>query len=137
MKKDALKWLLLGGALVLILLYGIEMSSSGIERINGPMNGGFESMNSREDTLQQQLPTSDKTLYSDAAAELQELRIAKLEQELEELRELALSERLPGLPAEAEEASVNKLADSASGALQSASSNGIKFVVSLFDGLTK
>jgi hypothetical protein len=69
-------------------------------------------------------------------------RIAELEKELDDIRRIAYgddyvngNERLPGMPVEDEQAAVNKIADSTSGLLQTASSKGIRFVVSLFDGL--
>lgn len=151
MKKAALKWILIGGALVFILLYGIEMSSSGIERIYGPVEGSNQRLSANESSMK-----SAEKEYKDALADLQQRKIALLEQELTELRELAVKagysdasiesdwkysrdyyDRLLGLPIETEQAGVDKLADSASGMLQAASSGGIRFVVSLFEGLTK
>jgi len=153
MKRNALKWTLLGGALVFVLLYGIEMSTSGIERLYGSVEGSADAALDREANSLSSLTPEEKLYkqYNDKLAELQERKIMLLEQELQELRAEAARigqtedywrypysyERLPGLPAETEQASVDKLADSTSGMLQAASSSGIRFVVSLFDGLTK
>jgi len=156
MKRSALKWTLIGGALVFVLLYGIEMSTSGIERLYGSVDSSGEAANAaldRERESVSSLSPEEKLYkqYNDKLAELQERKIMLLEQELKELRKEAARigqteeywgypysyERLPGLPAETEQASVDKLADSTSGMLQAASSSGIRFVVSLFDGLTK
>lgn len=126
MKRNAWKWALLGGALTFIVLYGIEMSTAGIERINGP----FASVDTPA-------PTERKT---DAYTSETDRKIAALEKELDEIRKLAYYQyqtRLPGVPYENDQPPINKLADSTSGLLQSASSNGIRFVVSLFEGLMK
>ncbi|WP_337101563.1 hypothetical protein [Paenibacillus sp. YIM B09110] len=151
MKKGALKWTLLGGAIVFIVLYGIEMSSSGIERINGSFEktesgsgyyDEYENAGTQENTQQ----LDENLVYV--------RKIEQLERELEETKRLLTkggetdagagerpsvveNERLPGIPLQENEPAVDKLAESASGMLQSVSSGGIRFVVSIFDGLTK
>jgi hypothetical protein len=151
MKKGALKWTLLGGAIVFIVLYGIEMSSSGIERINGSFeetesgSGYYDEYES--DGTQENIEQQDENL-------VYARKIEQLERELEETKRLLTkagkadagagestgvdeNERLPGIPLQENEPAVDKLAESASGMLQSVSSGGIRFVVSIFDGLTK
>ncbi|GGG56016.1 hypothetical protein [Paenibacillus radicis (ex Gao et al. 2016)] len=145
MKRSALKWTILGGVLVFIVLYAMEMSQSGIERIYGPIEGGQTSVtlpsaqsagsgNSDEGVVDGgSRPSSGMS----AAAEK---KIAKLEKELAEVREIAergsRRERLPGIDGGSHEPAVNKLADGTSGFLQSVTTGGIKFVVSLFDSVT-
>ncbi|RJE89856.1 hypothetical protein D3P07_06420 [Paenibacillus sp. 1011MAR3C5] len=125
MKGNAWKWLAIGGAIALLVMFGLEMSNTGIERIYGPIDG------------------EEYTAGSGAAEYATETdkRIAELERELEEIRRIAYGNgyegegtRLPGMPSENDQPAVNKLADSTSGLLQSASSKGIRFVVGLFDG---
>ncbi|WP_042162802.1 hypothetical protein [Paenibacillus gorillae] len=143
MKRSAIKWAILGGALVFIVLYAMEMSQSGIERIYGPIEGGQTSVtlpsahsagSSDEGVIDGSAPSSSGM---SAAAEK---KIAKLEKELAEVREIAergsRRERLPGIDGRAHEPAVNKLADGTSGFLQSVTTGGIKFVVSLFDSVT-
>ncbi|MDQ6421142.1 translation initiation factor 2 [Paenibacillus sp. LHD-117] len=128
MKRKSWKLLLLGGALTFIVLFGMEMSTSGIERIYGPMDG----------SERYTYDTGELTNASET-----EKRIAELEKELDDIRKIAYGDaydngenrRLPGMPLEEDQAAVNKIADSTSGLLQTASSKGIRFVVSLFDGL--
>ncbi|RIX54103.1 hypothetical protein D3P08_07595 [Paenibacillus nanensis] len=133
MGRHAWKWLGIGCALAFLVLFGLEMSTTGIERIYGPIEGEYaEGSNGIASAVNERYESeTDK-------------RIAELERELEEVRRLANGDgymdekgypRLPGVPYEDEEPAVNKLADSTSGMLQSASSAGIRFVVSLFDGL--
>lgn len=128
MKGNAWKWLAIGGALAILVMFGLEMTSSGIERIYGPIEGeasyGVDAGPAAEEGSSRYESDTDK-------------RIAQLERELEEIRRAygLGGERLPGVPYEDEEPAVNKLADSTSGMLQSASSKGIRFVVGLFDGL--
>ncbi|MGO4696280.1 hypothetical protein AB4Z50_18565 [Paenibacillus sp. 2TAB26] len=145
MKRNALKWTVLGGALAIIIMYGIDMSSSGIERIYGPIEGssGYTEILQTEQNVQ---PVND-------FQKEQQQKIAQLEQELKELKRLAAyddettgetaetfpaeNERMPGLPLKSDQPAVNKIADSTSGLLQNMSSEGIRMVVSIFDGLTK
>ncbi|MGO4544418.1 hypothetical protein AB4Z29_06445 [Paenibacillus sp. 2TAB23] len=147
MKRNAMKWTVLGGALAVIILYGIDVSSRGIERIYGPIEGAGEYT---------ELQGPQQTEKPDDGFETEQQRkIAKLEKELEQLKKMAegeiaddassyedegiydQSERLPGLPTENDQPAVNRIADSTSGLLQNMSSEGIRMVVSIFDGLTK
>lgn len=151
MRKKAWKWALLGGALTFIIMYGIEMSTAGIERIHGPLQSQLthnelkpaafaepgSSVSDEEQEFEQWQPKSAS-----------ERKIAQLEKELEEIRRLASMERkyveqyselwrdLPGNGNDSGSA-VDKFADSASSMLESASVGGIKFVVSMFEGLFK
>ncbi|MFF2887797.1 hypothetical protein [Paenibacillus sp. NPDC057967] len=125
MKGNAWKWLAIGGAIALLVMFGLEMSNTGIERIYGPIDGEEYTVGSG---------TAEYVTETDK-------RIAELERELEEIRRIAYGNgydgegtRLPGMPSENGQPAVNKLADSTSGLLQSASSKGIRFVVGLFDG---
>lgn len=125
MRGNAWKWLAIGGAIALLVMFGLEMSTTGIERIYGPIEGDEYTVGSGTDRYATE---TDK-------------RIAELERELEEIRRIAYGKgndgnqaRLPGMPYEEDQPAVNKLADSTSGLLQSASSKSIRFVVHLFDG---
>lgn len=145
MKRNTLKWVLLGGVIAIIVMYGIDMSSAGIERIYGPMEGGNE--------YTENVQPEEKADPAKELATVQQQKIAQLEKELEELKRLAAkgaenasehdeglpveNERLPGVPLENEQPAVNRIADSTSGLLQNMSSEGIRMVVSIFDGLTK
>ena len=118
---------LLGVAIAFIVLFGMEMSTSGIERIYGPLDGSEQYAYDAEDRV-----------YASET----DRRIAELEKELDDIRRIAYGDeyagehgRLPGMPVEDDQAAVNKIADSTAGLLQTASSKGIRFVVSLFGGL--
>lgn len=142
MKQSALKWTVLGGVLVFIILYGMEMSSTGIERIYGPIEGSGASsitLSPQTDYPEEGARPSIKDTsagLSDAA----ERKIAKLEEELAEVREIAerniRGQRLPGVTGDPDVPAVNKLADGTAGMLQSVTTSGIRFVVSLFDSVT-
>ncbi|OMF34157.1 hypothetical protein BK133_12575 [Paenibacillus sp. FSL H8-0548] len=145
MKRNALKWTVIGGAMAIIVMYGIEMSSSGIERIYGPMEGGSE--------YTEYATPLETTSPAEELMNIQQQKIAQLEKDLAELKRLSaaggsyaskateelplMNDRLPGVPLETSQPAVNRIADSTSGLLQNMSSNGIRMVVSIFDGLTK
>lgn len=126
MKRQTWKWLLLGSALTFLILFGMELSTKGVETIYGPLD--------KESGYAQQPSEAQYASETDR-------RIAELERELAEIRELAYEssrwkeeERLPGMPYREDHPAVNKLADSTAGVLQNASSKGMRFVVSLFEG---
>ncbi|NIK77367.1 hypothetical protein FHS15_002503 [Paenibacillus castaneae] len=139
MRRNSLKWTVVGGALAIIIMYGIEMSSSGIERVYGPLDS-----EPYTDTV-----TLEPSVKVNEHLLAQQKKIAQLERELAELKRQSIlaassygnltdvNERLPGIPVQAEQTTVNRIADSTSGLLQNMSSEGIKMVVSIFDGLTK
>ncbi|MFF2090354.1 hypothetical protein [Paenibacillus sp. NPDC058174] len=145
MKRSAIKWAIMGGVLVFIVLYAMEMSQTGIERIYGPIEGGQTSVTlpsaqspGKGSGVEGVVDGSSSSPSGMSAAA--EKKIAKLEKELAEVREIAergsRRERLPGIDGGSNEPAVNKLADGTSGFLQSITTGGIKFVVSLFDSVT-
>ncbi|MFF2481614.1 hypothetical protein [Paenibacillus sp. NPDC058071] len=140
MKKNAIKWMVLGGVLVFIVLYAMEMSQTGIERIYGPIEGGRPTAVAGNGSLEEDYTEPEaEPAYGKGGAPLSdeaERKIARLEKELAEVRKLAelnsQKERLPGIKTGDGKPTVNKLADETAGLLQSVSSGSIKFVVSLF-----
>ncbi|MNZ58667.1 hypothetical protein D3C78_766810 [compost metagenome] len=139
------KWAVVGAAIAIIVIYGIEMSTTGIERVYGPLEQDYGYSSNVE------MMTSANSLSGHALTQQQ--KIAQLERELAEVKRMAKlgkeeqmtsevadtpysNERLPGIPLSDDQPAVNRIADSTSGLLQSVSSEGIRFVVSLFDGLT-
>ncbi|MCM3627247.1 hypothetical protein M3194_07710 [Paenibacillus glycanilyticus] len=140
--KGALKWVLLGGVLVFIILYGVEMSSAGIERIYGPIDGeGSSAIMSNENKYSLTSSESDSSeLEGSGLSSSAERKIAELEKELKEVRKIAEEsarhERLPGISSDSGEPAVNKVADGTAGLLQSVSSGGIRFIASLFNSVT-
>ncbi|MUT66643.1 hypothetical protein [Paenibacillus sp. NEAU-GSW1] len=145
MKRSAWKWTILGGVLVFIVLYAMEMSQTGIERIYGPIEGGETSITLPSSSAYNGTSSAPREQAEQDAADTglsdeAERKIASLEQELAEVREIAergaRKERLPGIDGDPSEPTVNKLADGTAGFLQSFSSGGIEFVVSLFDKVT-
>ncbi|GLX69192.1 hypothetical protein [Paenibacillus glycanilyticus] len=140
--KGALKWVLLGGVLVFIVLYGIEMSSSGIERIYGPIDNKGTSAIMSEDNAYNQTAADEEQVNAGTSGLSKEAdrKIAQLEKELQEVRKIAEQnarhERLPGISSDSGEPTVNKVADGTAGLLQSVSNSGIRFIASLFGSVT-
>lgn len=152
MKRSTFKWMVLGGALAIIVMYGLEISTAGIGRVYGPVEpGGQAYEQAQPEQTAAGNPEDDRTRQ----------KIEQLEKELAELKKLASGEeasrpeaepepeketagtlpaddeRLPGIPAADDQSAVNRIADSTSGLLQNMSNEGIRFVVSIFDGLIK
>lgn len=138
MRRNPFKWMVLGGILAIVVMYGIEMSSSGIERVYGPLDD--------PDPYIEEVSTKPAANTVKEHLKAQQQKIAKLERELAELKQMTITgeeettdfnDRLPGVALEAEQPAVNRIADSTSGLLKNMSSEGIRLVVSLFDGLIK
>lgn len=154
-RSKAWKWLVLGSAITIIVLYMMELTTAGIERVYGPLEQGGETaqrqsldnveppglipINGQEEELGQADELSSGSDSTDSAvdqeiaaleAEIAELKRLALLKEKEELQQkLLLNEEHTGKPA------VNRIADSTSEVLQSASSSGIQFIAKLFNNV--
>ncbi|MFC5651780.1 hypothetical protein ACFPYJ_22205 [Paenibacillus solisilvae] len=162
MRRQSLKMAVVGGAIALIVLFGIDMATSGIETINGPIDqsGGALPVNPNHYEEQAGLDEYTQTprLENETGAKQQSTENVQSNQiprqrvvdaqhgrSAEEIQRrldeqyAAQSddyERLPGIPDLRTDSSVNQLADGTAGMLQSISSKGIRFVVSFFESVT-
>jgi hypothetical protein len=133
MKRDGWKWALAGGAIALLIVYGLDSADNGIRNVYGPVGANVQppAVNSisqvpPETTVEVERSTLTREQYDNSSTAL----------DSETYRNTyAGNERLPGVPYDSSEPTVNKLADGAAGVLQSVSSNGIKLFVSMFDGM--
>ncbi|MBP3966166.1 hypothetical protein [Paenibacillus lignilyticus] len=159
MRRQSMKMALVGGAVALIILFGIDMASSGIERVYGPVEGGVQAVNpagysssiltdnegnSNTSGLSDaanldQLPENqvDQNVQRRTVADAQHGRTEEeIRQEYERKLQEELNKRLTGLPDLRSDATVNKVADGTAGVLQTVSSKGIRMVVSFFESVT-
>ncbi|QJC52596.1 hypothetical protein HGI30_14170 [Paenibacillus albicereus] len=165
MKKGPLKWTIVGAALAAVLMFGMEMTSAGIGRVYGPVEGsepaeiGRYAEAVRELELQQaklkqleyeaDLKRLQKKYGIEAAASMPEAGAFLGDEESAAAPALAQAQkedwrlegeagsRLPGIADPQGETGVNRLADGTAGMLQSVSSSGIRFLVTLFDSMTQ
>ncbi|KKC47088.1 MULTISPECIES: hypothetical protein [Paenibacillus] len=160
-RRSQLKWTVLGAALAAVLMFGMEMTTGGINRVYGPIEGSDPAAVGR---------------FAEAAKAREQLQAAqKYEAELRQLQKKygvqpsAPAEaqtafagdaessgassgdvsawngysagderyRLPGVAPLDSDTGVNRLADGTAGMLQSVSSSGIRMIVTLFDSFTK
>jgi len=159
MRHDRWRWAALGGLIVIALMYGMELASSGITKIYGPLPpagavgdaadapassaaGPYGGESGEE--FASPPPQREADLDDPVLSNARERRLARELAEPED-REGYLEEPanagdaiglVPVLPPRTNEPTVNKLADGASGLLQDVSSGGIRLVVHLFDALT-
>ncbi len=162
MRRQSLKMAFVGGAIALVVLFGIDMATSGIETINGPIDqtgalpvnpSTYEKQSAGLDEYtqtprledetgaNQQLPNNEKVseLPRQRVVDAQHGRsTAELRQRQAEqyAAQVDTYERLSGIPDLRTDSSVNQLADGTAGVLQSISSKGIRFVVSFFESVT-
>lgn len=120
MGRFTIRFALFGLLVALCILYGIEMATSGIERIQGPLSG------------QQQTEQVEQT-QDDIKKPVKETPEREDRQE-----EPAATQPQPKpLKRSGKEPSVDVLADHTAGVLQAVSSGGIRFIVSIFDAITQ
>ncbi|GGD71690.1 hypothetical protein [Paenibacillus nasutitermitis] len=153
MRSHSLKMAVVGGIVALVVLFGIDLASSGIERINGPFKSEQAMPVYPDPDTQTSLdaaasgPSDDNNVGQEGARRVidaqhgRQTDWVKLEaqRQLEAQKRLEATysdERLPGVPDLTSDSSVNKLADGTAGMLQSVSSKGIRMIVSFFESVT-
>ena len=156
MRRQSFKMAVVGGLVALVVLFGIDIATSGVERIYGPLDdSGALPVNRLNDnsaadqryystTVQSGGADVGQQLPEDAGSSLEPHRTvgeaekggSRSQTETQQQPVAAQNERLPGIPDTRRDSSVNKLADGTAGLLQSVSSQGIRFIVSFFDSIT-
>ncbi|MBM7565616.1 hypothetical protein [Paenibacillus sacheonensis] len=140
MRRQTWKNAFVGGTVALIVLFGIDIATSGIERIYGPVDGAGGNGGAAIATQ----PAAER-LPENEVAPVQQLTVSdaqhgrteeEIRREYERKLEEELAKRLPGLPDMRSQSTVNQVADGTAGALQSISSKGIRLVVSFFERVT-
>lgn len=159
-RGKAWKWLLLGSAVTIIVLYMLELTTSGIERVYGPLEQGSvaaerqlldEQQASASENQSGLIPITENEQYalqptdvpqsSSSGESAVDKEIAALEAEIAELKRLALLKEKEELQKkllineDASKPAVNRMADSTSEVLQSASSSSIQFIAKLFNNV--
>lgn len=151
-RSNAWKWLIIGSAITIIALYMLEMTSSGIERVYGPLDGTATAAQSIEEAglipIEREAPeaasnlqTNETVKQGQASGSAIEREIAVLEEEIAELKRLALLKEKEELQQklllneDASKPAVNRFADSTSEVLQNASSSGLQFIANLFSNV--
>ncbi|RAP76745.1 hypothetical protein [Paenibacillus montanisoli] len=154
MRSQSMKMALIGGAVALIILFGIDMASSGIERVYGPVEGSVQSVDPAGYSSSASLPSEEVIGTEEAkggelpenqadlsgrrtVADAQHGRTEEeIRKEYERKLQEELNKRLTGLPDLRSDATVNKVADGTAGMLQTMSAKGIRMVVSFFESVT-
>ena len=159
-RNKAWKWLLLGSAITIIVLYMAELTTAGIERVYGPLEAtqAAERQELEQQSAQEEkqsvglIPITEQERYSEASEEelnaprgtavtSVDQEIAALEAEIAELKRRALLKEKQELQKkllineEAGKPAVNRMADSTSEVLQKTSSGSIEFIAKLFSNV--
>lgn len=163
MRRQTWKSAFVGGAVALIVLFGIDIATSGIERIYGPVgntggNGAVGTQSVQQQGGQQQAGQQQTGQQQAGQGQQQAERLPENEifptrqmtvadaqhgrtedeirREYERRLQEELAKRLPGLPDMQSQSTVNQVADGTAGVLQSISAKGIRMVVSFFEKVT-
>ncbi|MBD3917914.1 hypothetical protein H8B09_04045 [Paenibacillus sp. PR3] len=134
MKRDGWKWALAGGAIALLIVYGIDSADNGIRNVYGPVGADVQAP--AVNGGNQLTPEATNTTVERNTSSRDEEYTKGTNESVNSNRDgYNGNERLPGVPYDTSEPTVNKLADGAAGVLQSVSSGSIKLFVSMFDGI--
>lgn len=141
MKKSVWRWIGLGAAISLMLVYFIELTSNGLQRMDGQaqIQAAYEqsieqnqiamtpitSISNESIIMPKQAPTSLEEEIARLEAEVLALKKQALQKEKQQLEQLLLNN-------DVDRSNVNRLADSTSGALQQLSSSSMQFVAEMF-----
>jgi hypothetical protein len=160
-KKNQLKWAAIGAVLAAVLMFGMEMTTGGINRVYGPIEGSDPAEVGRfAEAARAQAQLEAAQRYEAELAQLQKKYGIKTSGAQDSVTAFAgdaesanagttgdsgwsgetypsTGTRLPGVAGLDADTGVNRLADGTAGMLQSVSSSGIRFIVTLFDSVTK
>lgn len=129
MRKDTFKLLLLAGIVAFAVLYGMELSTRGIENVNGRYEPTGQLQEDPDPTDEWELPTRQPS-----STQPQTTKRPSEASELEELNDY--DAELYGVPRDDRKPLVDRVSGATADVLHGLSKGGIKFVVSLFDKAT-
>ncbi|MFD0672129.1 hypothetical protein [Cohnella sp. GCM10027633] len=130
MRKDTFKLLMLAGVVAFAVLYGMELSSRGIENVNGKYEPIGQSQEDPDKADEWVLPTRQP----DSRQKPQATERPSEASELEELNDY--DAELYGIPRDDRKPLVDRVSGATADVLHGLSKGGIKFVVSIFDKAT-
>ncbi|WP_028561686.1 hypothetical protein [Paenibacillus pinihumi] len=129
-RKHSFKWAIIGAVIAIVLMFGIEIASTGIETVYGPVKqpsaSSMTGLVPEAGPQQTYASVPERPVYG-PYVQGNSPNAGRYE---------PVMERMPGIYGEYREPAVNRVADQTAGVLQSLSSGGIRFVVSLFDSIT-
>jgi len=125
MSRDLMKLLIVCGAIVFAVMFGMELSSNGISSVYGPMDPSSAGISTPEQ-LNTDAGTEEEAANTDG----------RYADEPEGISLEGEDDEVP-MPRNDHTPAIDRLANSAAEALQSVTKGGIHFVVNLFDKTTK
>ncbi len=121
MRRDSFRLLLLAGVVAFAVLYGMDLSSRGINRVYGPMD---QQPGADVRPQQQQSESEDWTLPPRKTTNRQQSSSARSQNQQ------------PAIPRNDSQPLIDRVSGTAAETLHGLSSGGIRFIVSLFDKVT-
>ncbi|MFC5532085.1 hypothetical protein [Cohnella yongneupensis] len=131
MRRETFKLLVLAAIVAFAVLYGMELSSKGIESVNGKYQSvGDSSTGDPEATDEWTLPSNERSVKQPTASKRQSSNTDGLS----DLNDF--DEELYGIPRNDHKPLVDRVSGATAGVLHDLSKGGIKFVVSIFNKAT-
>lgn len=127
MRRDTFKLLLFAGIIGFAILYGMELSSKGIESVNGPWETANPTANSTENSSSQGDALADESDWTLPARGRERTQTDPPEYQWEE------EEAEYGIPRYDREPIVDRVSGKTAEVLHDLSRNGIRMVLSIFD----
>lgn len=131
MRRDTMKLLVFAGVVAFAVLYGMELSSKGIQDVNGPWStpSPMTEQGTEEERQEWELPTRETTQVERQPIESQK--------PVDDTPFYNWDEEEYGIPRDDRKPLVDRLSGKTAEVLHDISRNGIKMVVSLFDRVTE
>lgn len=131
MRRDTIKLLVFAGIVAFAVLYGMELSSKGIEDVNGPWStpSPITQQEDSDESAEWALPTQEPVQ--------EERQSSKTQKPVDDTPFYDWEEEEYGIPRDDRKPLVDRLSGKTAEVLHDLSRNGIKMVVSLFDRVTE
>ncbi|MBB6636196.1 hypothetical protein [Cohnella thailandensis] len=139
MRKDLFKLMIVAGAILFAVLFGMELASSGIQSVYGPVDSGGSASSGGNRNEASADPVADNPRYQDSYEEEapENARYGNEPEGISYDSEAAAQEGEAVIPRLDRPSMVDRLAGKTAEALQSASKGGIHFIVNLFNRTTE
>jgi len=138
MRKETIKLLLFVGLVGLAIIYGMELSSDGIEDVNGPWSTGNQTIEKNKGVDGAASPDEEWTLPTPTREPSQGDSYSSdiPARSIEDTNDYDWEEEQYGIPRNDREPLVDRVSGKTAEVLHGLSRNGIRMVVSLFDKVT-
>lgn len=136
MRRDTMKLLVFAGIVAFAVLYGMELSSKGIEDVNGPWSTESTTSPVSPSIDQEVVNEDEEWTLPEPEPKSESKRTSEVESPVDDTPFYDWEEEEYGIPRNDRKPLVDRLSGKTAEVLHDLSRNGIRAVVSLFDRVT-